>query len=111
MAKTKGFKTGKKNKEEVGIVEIRFAEGHDLYGLEIDVQRRVPVGVLIGAQSGDLGAALAPLVKRIVRWNLQDDQDSDLPVSLESFGAQFDSTETSAILAGWVEAVATPLAE
>lgn len=108
MAKIKGFKTGKNNKE---IVAIRFAETHDLHGLEIDVQKRVPIGVLLGAQAGDLGGALRPLVKRIVRWNLTDDADAEVAVSIDAFGDHFDQEETTAILSAWVEAVATPLAD
>lgn len=108
MAKAKGFKTGKNNRE---IVAIRFSEDHDLHGLEIDVQKRVPIGVLMGAQSGNLEAALGPLVKRIVRWNLVDDSDSEVPVSLAAFGEQFDNEEAGAIVRAWVEAVATPLGE
>lgn len=108
MAKTKGFKTGKNSRE---IVAIRFAEGHDLHGLEIDVEKRVPVGVLLGAQSGDFARALDPFITRIVRWNLEDDAGEPVPVGREGFDTQFDTTEAGELLRAWVKAVALPLGE
>lgn len=102
MAKSKGFKTGKNNTE---LVKIRFAEGHDLHGLEIDVQKRVPIGVIFGAQAGDLAGALRPMVKRIRRWNLVDDDDNDAPITVEAFGEQFDDAEATAIVQAWIQAV------
>lgn len=110
MAK-KMFKTGGGPQKTA---TIKFAEGHALHGIEVDVQLRVPIGVILGASSGDFAAALKPFVKRIVSWNLKDDDDQPVPVSLESFGEHFDVTETAALLAAWVEVVtqpSTPLGE
>lgn len=105
MAKTKpkGFKT---TGADQGTINISFAEDHRLYGLEIEIQRRVPVGVLMAGN--DLGAALRPLVKRIVSWNLTDDDDAPVKPSIEAFGEHFDLEETQSIVEAWGEAMTKP---
>lgn len=104
MAKSK-FKTGGGPKRTA---TIQFERGHALHGIEVEVELRVPIGVILGASSGEFATALKPFVKRIVRWNLTDDDGADVPVSLEAFGENFDVTETAALLAAWVEVVTQP---
>lgn len=110
MGKAKGFKTGKGQQKTA---EITFAEGHRLHGISVEVQLRVPVGVVLGASSGDISRALKPFIKRIVAWNVLDDDDSPVPVSEEAFGEHFDMEETGALLSAWVEVVtqSAPLSE
>lgn len=105
MAKTKpkGFKT---SGADQGTVTISFAEDHRLHGLEIEIQRRVPVGVLLAGN--DLGAALRPLVKRIVAWNLTDEDDEPVKPSVDAFGENFDLEETQSIVEAWGEAMTKP---
>lgn len=102
MAKSKGFKTQKAE----AVVNIAFAEGHQLHGLEIVARRRVPVGVVLGATAGNIARALDPFIKAIVSWNLVDEQDNPLPVTAEVFGEELDAEEATAVLSAWVEAVA-----
>jgi hypothetical protein len=106
MAKTKGFKTGKGPQKTA---EITFAEGHPLHGLHMEVQLRVPVGVILGASSGNIAQAVTPFVKRIVSWDLKDEDDNEVPVSIEAFGEHFDVSEATELVKAWVEAVTNPL--
>ena len=108
MAKTKGFKTGKGPQKTA---EITFAEGHALHGISVQVQLRVPVGVILGASSGNIAQAVNPFIQRIVAWNLTDDDDNPVPVNVETFGEHFDVSETTEMVKAWVEAVTNPLAE
>ena len=101
MAKSKGFKFGKPKET----VTIRFAEDHACYGLEIVVQKRVPIGVILGAQAGDFARTIEPFIKRIVSWNLTDEDDNPVPVSRAAFDEEFDSEAGAAVLYGWIEAV------
>ncbi len=98
--KKKGFKFGKPKEK----VTISFAEDHALHGLEIVVQKRVPVGVILGASSGDLARAIEPFISRIEAWNLEDD-DGAVPVSRAAFDERFSIEDASAVIGGWVEAV------
>lgn len=103
MAKTKGFRPSRVSD---GTITVRFEEGHRLYGLEIEIERRVPIGIVLNAN--DMTKALPPLIKRIVSWNLTDDDGEPLAPSLDSFGETFDLEETSAIVMGWAEAMTQP---
>lgn len=105
MAKVKGFKAGKGPQRTA---KIEFAEGHKLHGLEMEVELRVPVGVLLGATSGNVSQAIKPFIQRVKSWNLTDDDDQPIPVSEEAFGEAFDTEESAALLGAWVEAVGVP---
>jgi hypothetical protein len=107
MAKSKGFKTGK-GAQKTAL--LTFAEGHALHGIEVEVQMRVPVGVILGASSGNLARAIDPFISRIVEWNLKDDEDNDVPVSREAFDEQFDAVEATELLKAWVEVTTQPSA-
>lgn len=100
MAKQNGFKF----KKSEDVVKIQFAEDHDLYGLEVHVEKRVPIGVILGATEGNLAQAIKPLIKRITWWNLEDD-DGPIPVSREAFDEQFDVQSATALVGAWATAV------
>jgi len=100
MAKQNGFKFAKAK----DVVKIKFAEDHDLFGLEVHVEKRVPIGVILGATEGNLAQAIKPLIKRIVWWNLED-EDGPLPVSREAFDEQFDVQSATALVGAWASAV------
>lgn len=104
MAKSKGFKP----RSAEGSVTITFAEGHRLHGIEVEVERRIPIGVVIGATAGDFSKALRPFVKRITAWNLVDDDGQPITVSMEAFEEQFDAAEAGALLTAWVEVATQP---
>ena len=104
MAKTKGFHTGQGDR----VAHINFAEGHRLHGIEMDVKLRVPVGAIMAAMGGDISGALQPFVKRIISWNLEDDDGNPVPISLKSFGENFDMQESQDLVGAWAEAVAQP---
>lgn len=100
MAKKKGFRFGKAQER----VTIAFAEDHALYGLEIEVEKRVPIGVVLGASAGDVARAIEPLIKRITSWNLEDD-DGPVPVTRAAFDEQFDLEAAGALISAWMEVV------
>ena len=106
MTKVKGFKFGKK----ADTVTIQFAEGHALHGIEVVVEKGIPIGVVLGASSGNISRAVEPLIKRIVSWNVEDDA-GPVPVSREAFDECFDIENATALIGAWIEAVTTPLAE
>lgn len=101
MAKSKGFRFGKAKEQ----VTIQFAEEHALHGLEIVVEKRVPIGVVLGASSGQVARAIEPLIKRIVSWNLEDDAGNAIPVSREAFDECFSLDDTGALIDAWIGAV------
>ena len=101
MAKQNGFKF----KKSEDVVKIKFAEDHALYGMEVHVEKRVPIGVVLGATAGDLSRAINPLVKRITWWNLQDEAGAPVPVSREAFEEQFDVASATALVGAWATAV------
>jgi len=103
VAKKKGFRPSRVSD---GTLTVRFDVGHRLHGLEIEIERRVPIGIVLNAN--DLTKALPPLIKRIVSWNLTDDDDNPIPPSVEAFGDEFDIEETSAIIGAWQEAMTQP---
>jgi hypothetical protein len=102
VAKVKGFKLGKSAEK----VTIQFGEGHALHGIEVVVERRVPIGVVLGASAGDIARAIEPLISRIVSWNLLDDDDNPVPVSRAAFDAQFDIEQATELVGGWLTTVA-----
>jgi hypothetical protein len=101
MAKTKGFRFGKASEK----VTISFAQDHALSGLEIVVEKAVPVGVVLGASAGDVPRAIEPLIARIISWNLEDSDGNPVPVSRKAFDELFDLEAAGQVATAWVEAV------
>jgi len=94
--KAKGFRF-QRNDDDVLV--LHFPEGHDLYGLEIKVRRRLPVGVMFG----DEGVAVRLFVEQITGWNAEDDAGEAIEPSLESIGRLMDQEQLIAVIDAWKE--------
>jgi hypothetical protein len=96
----------KKNKNVV----LKFAEDHDLYGLEVRL-RGMNIGEYLaftGYDGGD-GETVAGLIKRfgehLMSWNLEEEDGSDVPATPEAVGAQ-DHELILALANAWTDALA-----
>ena len=103
MAKSKPFKMG-----DAKTSVLKFEEGHALHGLEIEMKTRVPLGVLFDWTSDRDEAAVGRMVKRIITWNLVDEDGEPAPISLDSLKEHFTMGEASLLMSAWVQAVTQP---
>lgn len=105
MAKTKGFRFGKGKR---GTVDLRFDADHELHGLEITVNKRVPAGVVISASSGDMGEAIRLFAREVVAWNVEDESGNPVAPSVRSIGEHVGIDEMGEIIAAWSEVMTQP---
>lgn len=104
VARAAGFRFKKKTE----LVHLSFEEGHELHGLTLSVRKRIPTGILLGAANGNMAASVLTFVKQVVSWNVLDDNDKPVPLTVETFGEYVDAEEhLPDIMRAWQEAVAT----
>lgn len=95
-----GFKAGPRT------VTVRFAEGHEFHGAEARA-RLMSFGeweaIVEADQSGDQ-SAMEEFAKRLVSWNLTDDDDQPIPASREGL-RQVDVRLVIALKDAWVQSL------
>lgn len=104
-----GFKAKKK------LYQLRFADGHDLEGLEVTMSS-VSMGTLLKLQEvGDRADEVAKdmsqfrgiveiFAKAMIGWNLEDDFDRPIPVTVDAILDQ-DPDFIMAIILEWTKAI------
>ena len=101
-------------------VNIQFAEGHEHHGAEARI-RRMSYGeweAVVGAdgsEGADETSATEEFAKRLVSWNLTDDNDQPIPATPEGLRL-VDTSLVAALKQAWVQALtgvhdADPLAQ
>lgn len=98
------------HKRNPKIYHLKWEDG-DYEGLEVHV-RSMTMGQLISARTGkgyngkdDIGGSVELLADRIVDWNLEDEDGTPVPVTLEAMHEEDDDL-ILAIISRWMEAVA-----
>lgn len=104
MAKKKGYRFPKSDRTML----LKFDEDHALSGLEIEVRRRVPVGVVISATTNDMGEAVRLFANEVVAWNVEDDEGRPVPPTVQMFGQYVGMEEMQEIIQVWSEVLAVP---
>ncbi|MEU3851717.1 hypothetical protein [Streptomyces sp. NPDC029554] len=87
-------------------VRIAFAEGHEHYGAEARV-RRMSYGeweAVVGVDGAGETSAMAEFAKRLVSWNLTDDDEQPIPATPEGM-RQVDTSLITALKDAWVQAL------
>lgn len=108
QAKKKSQSAGFRFKGSDDTVLISFEEGDDLHGLEIMLRKRMPAGIMIAGQAGDVAEIVRLFVPQIVSWNVVDDDGEPVPLTAETFGEYVDVNALAPIVLAWTQAVTTP---
>lgn len=105
MAKRKGFKFKKK----IETMAVTF-DGGPLEGLELTVQQRVPIGLLMSIGNADNAETVRLFAKQLVDWNVEDDEGNPVPLTLKAVGEHIDVEDIRLIIDAWTEAMTSPRA-
>jgi hypothetical protein len=84
-------------------VRIVFAEGHEHHGAEARA-RRMSFGEWEAIMESDEQNAMEEFKKRLVSWNLTDDDDQPIPATAEGL-RQVDTSLVTALKDAWVQAL------
>jgi hypothetical protein len=84
-------------------VRIVFAEGHEHHGAEARA-RRMSLGEWEAIIESDEDNALAEFGKRLVSWNLTDDDDQPIPATSEGL-RQVDTSLVTALKTAWLQSI------
>ncbi|MFJ6066582.1 hypothetical protein ACIQHU_26500 [Streptomyces tendae] len=84
-------------------VRIVFAEGHEHHGAEARA-KRMSFGEWEAVLEGGEDNAIAEFAKRIVSWNLTDDDDQPIPPTPEGL-RQVDTGLVAAMKTAWLESI------
>jgi hypothetical protein len=84
-------------------VRIVFAEGHEHHGAEARA-RRMSLGEWEAVIESDEDNALAEFAKRLVSWNLTDDDDQPIPATAEGL-RQVDTSLVTALKTAWLQSI------
>ncbi|MCX4703860.1 hypothetical protein [Streptomyces sp. NBC_01373] len=84
-------------------VKIDFAQGHEHHGAEARV-RRMSFGEWEAILEGDDDNAVAEFAKRLVSWNLEDDDDQPLPATPEGL-RMVDTSLVTALKEAWLQSI------
>ncbi len=96
----------KKNKNVI----LKFAEDHDLYGLEVRLRgMNIDEYLAFTGYDGGDGETVAGLIKRfgqhLVSWNLEEEDGTEVPATAEAVSKQ-DHELILALANAWTEALA-----
>lgn len=99
-----GFRTKKKE------IVVRFAEDHDLYGLEatftgMDIRTYLRITGMDGGKGEDQSEAMNRCANALTSWNLEDDDGKPVPATVDTFMEQ-DHKLVIALAGAWLEGLA-----
>lgn len=84
-------------------VKIQFAEGHEHHGAEARA-RRMSLGEWEAILEGDDDNAVAEFAKRLVSWNLTDDDEQPIPATTEGLRL-VDTSLVTALKEAWLQSI------
>ena len=85
-------------------VRIQFAPEHQYHGAEARI-RHMSLGEWEAVIESDEDNALAEFGKRLVSWNLTDDDDQPIPATAEGL-RQVDTSLVTALKNAWLQSIA-----